>query len=75
MWLMVGPGVISIVFGLVFMWAPQGLVRQQRQGTKRHWIEVDALFLQHRICTGISLIAVGVFCLLSAFYVWMRLHF
>ena len=71
--LMIIPGLISLVFGLVFMWAPNSLTMKQRPPNVRTWFETDALFLEHRICVGICLIVVGVFCLLSAVYVWMRL--
>jgi len=73
MWLMIGPGVISVVFGVIFLCAPQRLM-QERPSPHRPLIPTDELFLNHRISAGICLIAVGVFCLLSAFYVWLRLH-
>ena len=73
MWLMIVPGVISVVFGVIFLCAPQRLMRE-RPTQQRPIIPTDELFLNHRISTGICLIAVGVFCLLSAFYVWLRPH-
>ncbi len=73
MWLMVIPGVISLVFGAIFLIAPSRLM-QEKPPVKRPIVEVDDLFLKHRLSTGICLIAVGVFCLLSAFYVWLRLN-
>lgn len=73
MLLMIIPGIISVVFGVIFLWAPKRLM-QERPAPTKPLIDTDEMFLKHRISTGICLIAVGVFCLLSAFYVWLRLH-
>ena len=74
MLLMVIPGIISLVFGVIFLTVPQRLLRE-KPTLQRALIETDEILLKHRISTGICLIAVGVFCLLSAFYVWLRLNF
>ena len=73
MLLMVIPGIISVVFGAIFLIAPQRLM-QDKPPVQRPLIPTDELFLKHRLSAGICLIAVGVFCLLSAFYVWLRLN-
>ena len=71
---MIVPGVLTIIFGIIFIVAPQRLM-SQREPHARPLISPDALFLDHRICAGICLIAIGVFCLLSSFYVWLRLNY
>ena len=73
MWFMIGPGLVALIFGVIFLIAPKRLM-QEKTPPVRPLINTDALFLEHRICTGICLISVGVFCLLSAFYVWLRLN-
>lgn len=73
-WLfMLGPGLVALVFGVVFIIAPQWLM-QPKPVRGKTIVNADALFLGHRISTGICLLAVGVFCLLSTLYVWMRLN-
>ncbi len=69
---MILPGIIASIFGVLFLCAPH-LVKSKRSSAK-HWIETDTFFLQHRIGAGLCLIVIGVFCLSSAFYVWLRLH-
>ena len=70
--LMVVPGVNSLLYGLIFMYAPQRLLQGASDvgTTKRS----EAFFLAHRTSTGLSLIAGGVFCLTSALYAWLRLN-
>ena len=73
-WLfMIGPGLVALTFGVVFLIAPQRLM-QAKPAQGRMIVDADTLFLDHRICTGICLMAVGAFCLLSALYVWVRLN-
>jgi len=73
MWLIALPGILSLVFGIIFITAPQR-VMWSKPTVERPFLETDVILLKHRISTGICLIAVGVFCLLSSFYVWLRLH-
>ena len=73
MWYMIIPGVISVVFGLTFLVAPKRLLWGNMAAT-RPAIETDAWFLKYHVSTGLCLIAAGVFCLVSAFYVWLRVH-
>ncbi|GEM_PF-2825726 len=70
--LMAVPGVNSLVYGLLFMYAPQHLLQGASDAgtTKRS----EAFFLAHRTSTGLSLIAGGLFCLTSALYAWLRLN-
>ncbi len=70
--LMIVPGIISLVFGVLFFCAPQLLNRQRTKTSS--WIETDTFFLHHRVSAGLCLITVGLFCLSSAVYVWLRLH-
>ena len=72
MWLIIVPGIISTLFGIIFLIAPKQLMSEERP-RGRQLIDVDSLCLEHRICAGLCLIAIGVFCLLSALYVWFRL--
>jgi hypothetical protein len=72
MWLMIAPGVVALVGGIVLLTAPQRLVREQAPAPS--WIHTDPFILRHRMSASIVLIAVGLFCLSSALYVWMRLH-
>ena len=73
MWLMIFPGVISLVFGCIALAAPKRLMWGNIAAT-RPSIDTDAWFLKHHVSTGLCLIAGGIFCLASAFYVWLRLH-
>ena len=73
MWLMVIPGIVSLVCGVMFFCAPKRLVLT-KSAAPRSWIETDPFFMKHRISAGICLIAVGLFDLSSAYYVWLRLH-
>ena len=73
MWFMIVPGIVSLVFGLVFILAPK-VQMQDTPVRARPLISIDGVLLRHRIGTGICLIAVGAFCLFSAFYVWYRLY-
>ena len=75
MWLVTVPGIVSIVGGLAFLFEPRSLSRARpRTAPSMVWIEVDEALLKHRVSSGICLVVTGVFCLLSAFYVWLRLH-
>ena len=66
------PGVSSLGFGVAFLCAPR-LLRSPHAHQAR-WIETDAFFIQYRISASLCLIAAGLFCLSSAYYVWLRLH-
>ena len=71
--LMIIPGVVALMGGIILLCAPQRLVKEHSTPT-RSWIETDPFFLKHRVSAGICLIAIGCFCLSSAYYVWLRLH-
>ena len=73
MWFMIIPGVIAVGFGFIFLCAPQRLVWGQ-SAPVRAAIPTDSWLLKYHISTGLCLIAAGVFCLASAFYVWLRVH-
>lgn len=73
MWYMIIPGTISLVFGLAFLMAPKRLL-WGNIGATRPAIATDTWFLKYHVCTGLCLIAAGVFCLASAYYVWLRVH-
>jgi hypothetical protein len=73
MWLMMGSGTVSLVSGIVCLCAPRRLLKEKPPGARvLFW--TDAFLLDHRVCAGICLIASGLFCLSSAFYVWLRLN-
>ena len=72
--LMAVPGLIAVIFGLVFMWGPKNLTRRAQAKNPRVAIDTDTLFIQHRLSVGICFISIGAFCLLSALYVWVRLN-
>ena len=71
MLLMVVPGCIALIFGVGFLCTPQ-LVKHHPP--TKSWIETDTFFLQHRISVSLVLVAMGLFCLSSAYYVWLRLR-
>ena len=71
--LMIGPGLVSLITGIMFLWAPKRLA-STRPAAARSWITTDPFFQKHHVSAGICLIAVGLFCLSSAYYVWLRLH-
>ena len=73
MLLMVVSGTISLIFGVIFLMAPW-LLRYAKRSGARGWIDADTLLLNHRIATGLCLLAVGLFCFASVYYVWLRLH-
>jgi len=73
MWYMIIPGTISVVFGLVFLAAPKRLL-SGNIGATRPAVETNSWFLKYHVSAGLCLIAAGVFCLASAFYVWLRVH-
>ncbi len=74
MLLMIIPGVISMASGLLFLIAPTRLCAQSRPRSGKWWVDVDAFLGRHPMAAGISLIALGLFYLSSAYYVWLRLH-
>ena len=71
--LMIGPGFVSLISGLMLLWVPKRLL-SRRSPRGRFWIATDPFFQTHHISAGICLISVGLFCLSSAYYVWLRLH-
>lgn len=73
MWYMILPGIISLVCGVIFLVAPKWLLRGNIAAT-RPAVDTEAWFLKYHASTGSCLIATGVFCLVSAFYVWLRVH-
>lgn len=73
MWYMIIPGMISVVFGLMFLAVPKRLL-WGNIGATRPAIDTDPWFLKYHLSTGLCLIAAGAFCLASAFYVWLRVH-
>ena len=73
MWYMILPGTSSLVFGFIFLVAPKRLLWGNIAAT-RPAIDTDPWFLKYHISTGLCLIAAGVFCLASAYYVWLRVH-
>ena len=58
------PGLNSLTYGCVFLFAPRWLARER----------ATPFFIAHRTSTGLCLLAGGLFCLSSAVYVWLRLH-
>ena len=74
MLLMVVPGMIAVVFGVLFLCAPQWLPKTKPPADRRGWMALDPFLLAHRIPAGICFLAIGIFCLSSACYVWVRLH-
>ena len=56
--LMVVPGVVSLVFGGMFLCAPQRLMTG-RPHPERSWIETDAFLLKYRYSTGIASLGLG----------------
>ncbi len=73
MLLMIVPGVISLMSGILLLCAPQRLL-SLKPASGRSWVATDPFFMKHRISAGLCLMAVAVFCLSSAYYVWLRLH-
>ena len=73
MWMMVVSGIISLVFGMIFLLFPTQL-RDWSQEMTRRLARLDPTVLDHRVGTGLCLMSSGVFCLASAYYVWLRLH-
>ena len=71
--LMLISGAISLVFGVLFLFFPKTIHRWSEL-SNRKLSELDPTIMSHRIGTGLCLLAVGLFCLTSAYYVWLRLH-
>ena len=83
--MMVVPGIIAIVGGAAFLYAmpPPPRTRSPLR-TERHsasaetpkddWVDLDDLLMKYHVGAGLCLIAVGTFCLLSAYYAWLRLR-
>ncbi len=75
MLLMIVPGIISVVFGLLFLFAPHVLTRRPPPSTPTPGrVETDRVFIQHRVATGICLLMAGGYCLSSASQVRTRLY-
>lgn len=71
--LMVISGAVAMVFGTMFLFFPKKLVHWSEMTTRQAG-QFDPTLLNHRVATGICLLAVGIFCLSSAYYVWLRLQ-
>lgn len=74
MWVLVVTGVISLAVGLLATAAPDQLA-QWSQLPGRPVTKLENAFFKHVLFSGMCLIVVGIFCLVSAWYVWLRLHF
>ena len=72
--LMIMPGVISLIFGLLCLFAASRITEGRKRSRAASWIDTDMIFLKHRVGVGLCLIVIGLFCLSSAWYVWLRLH-
>ena len=72
--MMVIPGVVSVLAGIVCCFTPARLLSQRQPPSTRWWLDADAFLRKHSLAAGISLIALGLFYLSSAYYVWLRLH-
>jgi hypothetical protein len=70
--LMAVPGVSSLFYGLLCMYAPQQVF--QGASASNTTTGPEGFFLAHRTSTGLCLVAGGVFCLASVLYVWLRLN-
>ena len=72
---MVVPGAVSLVSGVVLLAAPRRLLMMEKQlsgpGTV---LDADLILLKHRVSGSICFLVIGVFCLASAYYVWLRLN-
>lgn len=73
MWLMVGCGAVALIGGILFLIAPDAFI-QPGPPKGKVLFNTDAWLSDHRVCAGICLTAMGIFCLSSAVYVWMRLN-
>ena len=71
--LMMVAGAVSLIFGVVFIFFPQQLNRWSELAS-RQLNQLDPTIRNNRLGTGISLLAVGIFCIASAYYVWLRLR-
>ena len=71
--LMVVSGTVALVFGVVFLFFPKKL-NTWSELASRQLDQLDPTIMNHRYGAGLCLLAVGIFCLASAYYVWLRLH-
>lgn len=70
---MIIAGVVSLLFGVVFLFAPELLKRWSDQ-VNRQLAQLDQTLMQHRVGTGLCLLAIGIFCFASVYYVWLYLR-
>lgn len=71
--LMVVPGIVAVMFGVVLLCVPMWISRWN-EVANRQLGQFDPAVLKYRFGVGLSLFAVGLFCFASAYYVWLRLH-
>jgi hypothetical protein len=60
-------------FGALLLFCPHELSRWVASWNRR-LAQPDKTILKHRVSTALCLLAIGVFCAVSAYYVWIRLH-
>lgn len=65
---MVLAGVVSVLFGVAYLAAPQ-VVNRWSQLANKPLPPLDGLLQQFRVGVGLTMLAVGLFCLASAYYV------
>ena len=74
LWMIV-PGAVSLVSGAVLLAAPRRLLMvEKRLSGPGTMLETDLILLKHRVSGSICFLVIGVFCLASAYYVWLRLN-
>ena len=71
--LMVVPGIVAVVFGVMLLCVPMWIHRWNEVAS-RPLGQLDPVVLKYRFGVGLSLFTVGLFCFASAYYVWLRLH-
>jgi len=70
--LMAIAGLAALLFGVVLLLSPS-LITRLSEEVNRQLQNTDANVMRHRIAAGVCLVAVGLFCIASAYYVWVRL--
>jgi len=70
--LMAITGLVAFLFGILLVLSPTLITRLSDQ-VNRHLQQTDAHLMRHRLSAGICLIGIGIFCIASAYYVWIRL--
>ena len=71
--LMIVSGTVAFVAGVAFLFFPNKL-HQWSDLANRQLNQLDPTIRQHRVGAGLCLLAVGLFCFASTYYVWLRLH-